>query len=83
LLQDGFFDLVRDKWNSIHLGLSPVKIWQQKIIHFRQFLRGWAKNLSGVYKKEKERLTLLIDELNLKAETTPLCAAESAQKKGG
>jgi hypothetical protein len=35
--------------------------------------------LSGVYKKEKERLTLLIDELDLKAETTPLSEGKRAQ----
>jgi hypothetical protein len=79
--QDGFFEMVRDEWTSIHSGGSPVERWQHKVRHLRQFLRGWAKNLSGVYKKEKERLTLLIDELDLKAETTPLSEAERAQKK--
>jgi hypothetical protein len=43
-------------------------------------LRGWAKNQSGIY-KEKERPTLLIDELDLKAEVCPLNAAERATKK--
>ena len=47
----------------------------------RQFLRGWAKNLSGEYKKEKEKLLLLIDELDIKAESTPLSVAERAAKK--
>jgi hypothetical protein len=27
--------------------------WKNKIRHIRNFLWGWAKNLSGVYKKEK------------------------------
>jgi hypothetical protein len=79
--QDGFFEMVRDEWISIHSGVSPVERWQHKVRHLRQFLRGWAKNLSGVYKKEKERLTILIDELDLKNETTPLSEAERAQKK--
>ena len=39
------------------------------------------KNLSGVYKKQKERLTLLIDELDLKAEHTPLTVSEREIKK--
>jgi hypothetical protein len=34
-----------------------------------------------MYKKEKERLTLLIDELDLKAEVIPLSTAEGAAKK--
>jgi hypothetical protein len=71
--------MVRDEWTSIHSGGSPVERWQHKVRHLRQFLRGWAKNLSGVYKKEKERLTLLIDELDLKAETTPLSEGKRAQ----
>jgi hypothetical protein len=41
--QDGFFDLVRDEWNSVHSGLSPVERWQQKIRHLRQFLRDGLK----------------------------------------
>jgi hypothetical protein len=79
--QDGFYEMVLHEWNSVHLGSSPVEKWQHKVRHLRQFLRGWAKNLSGVYRKEKERLSLLIDELDLKAETIPLNAAERAQKR--
>ena len=37
--------------------------------------------MSGFYKKEKERLVLLIDSLDLKAETVPLNATERAAKK--
>uniref|UniRef100_A0A453HI58 Uncharacterized protein n=1 Tax=Aegilops tauschii subsp. strangulata TaxID=200361 RepID=A0A453HI58_AEGTS len=43
-----------------------------KIRHLRQFLRGWAKNQSGLYKVEKERLIQIINELDLRAETTLL-----------
>jgi hypothetical protein len=46
--------------------------WQNKIRHVRSFLRGWAKNLSSEYKKEKERLLILIDNLDRRAEVTPL-----------
>jgi hypothetical protein len=68
--------MVRDEWILVHFCISPVERWQHKVRHLSQFLRGWAKNLSGVHKKEKKRLTLLIDELDLKAETTPLSEAE-------
>jgi hypothetical protein len=67
--------------DSVLSGSSPVEVWQHKVRHLRQFLRGWAKNLSGVYRKEKERLSLLIDELDLNAETVPLNAAERDQKR--
>jgi len=78
--QDGFFEMVKNEWNAIHSGNSPTERWQNKMRHLRQFLRGWAKNLSGIY-KEKERLILLIDELDIKAESTPLSVAERAAKK--
>jgi hypothetical protein len=79
--RDGFTELVTTEWNAIQFGNSPIERWKNKIRHLRQYLRGWAKNLSCFYKKEKERLTLLIDELDLKAKTIPLSVAESAAKK--
>jgi hypothetical protein len=42
----------------------------------RRFLRGWAKNLSGKYKREKERLLSIIDTLDIKAETMSLSPVE-------
>jgi hypothetical protein len=57
-------------------GLSPIDTWQKKIRHLRRFLRGWAKNKSGVYKKERDRLTKIIDDLDIKAESSPLDAKD-------
>jgi hypothetical protein len=34
-----------------------------------QFLRGWAKNENGNYKKEKDKLFRLAGELDLKEES--------------
>jgi hypothetical protein len=50
--------------------------WQHKIQRLRQFLRGWAKNTSGAYKKEKEEIIKKADELDKKAETQVLTAHE-------
>jgi hypothetical protein len=36
--QDGFFEMVRDEWISIHSGTSPVERWQHKVRHLRQYL---------------------------------------------
>jgi hypothetical protein len=52
LRKEGFFEMVRDKWVSA--GDSPVDTWQNKIRCLRQFLREWARNMSGEYKKEKK-----------------------------
>ena len=35
----------------------------------RQFLRGWALNTTGLYKKEKKRLSRIIEELDMIAES--------------
>jgi exonuclease III len=53
LRQEGFIDMVKNEWRSIHNEPRPIETWQKKIRHMRQFLRGWARNLSGNYKKEK------------------------------
>jgi hypothetical protein len=42
----------------------------------RRFLKGWAKNQRGKYRKEKERLLSNIDDLDIKAESTPLSIFE-------
>jgi hypothetical protein len=60
---------VTREWSSISHGNSPMEIWQNKIRNLRSFLRGWAKNVSSVHKKEKERLLVLIYFLDKKAET--------------
>uniref|UniRef100_A0A453DV37 Uncharacterized protein n=1 Tax=Aegilops tauschii subsp. strangulata TaxID=200361 RepID=A0A453DV37_AEGTS len=51
-----------------------------KIRHLRQFLRGWAKHWSGVYKVEKERLLTLIDAFDLKVDSSILTASELESK---
>ena len=53
LTREGFCDLVHEVWDSIVANGSPLKRWQAKIRRLRQYLRGWAKNISGNYKKEK------------------------------
>jgi hypothetical protein len=67
-----FYEIVRAEWEAETRGDSPIAKWQNKIRHLRRFLKGWAKCLSGRYKKEKEKLISLIDELDLRAEITPL-----------
>ena len=73
--------MIAQQWASISYGETPIQIWQNKIRHLRAFLRGWARNMSSVYKKEKERLLKLIDSLDIKAETSPLNIAERIELK--
>ena len=76
LLRDGFCEMVRDVWNSTLVDGSPIERWQAKIRRLRQYLRGWAKSVSGAYKKEKIAILNKLDELDKKAEITALSEGE-------
>jgi hypothetical protein len=78
--QEGFYELVV-QWAAGPIGKTSIETWQNKIRHLRKNLRGSAKNLSGKYKKEKERLLMLIDFLDIKAETCPLTERERLDLK--
>jgi hypothetical protein len=81
LRQEGFFDMIVKEWNSAIGGANPMEIWLNKLRHIRRFLKGWAKNQSGKYKKEKERLQNIIDHLDVKAETNILDTNEREELK--
>jgi len=66
LTRDDFREVVIDSWRQSCNGISPLEIWQIKIRRLRQFLRGWAKNKSGHYKKEKKDLISKLDVLDKK-----------------
>jgi hypothetical protein len=52
LLREGLFDVVSEVWKKEKKGTTSMQRWQNKIRRLRQFLRGWAKNMNGAYKKE-------------------------------
>jgi hypothetical protein len=68
--------MVASEWAAISTGNSPIERWLNKIRHLHRFLRGWAKNISGKYKKEKDRLLSIIDKLDIQEETMPLSDSE-------
>ena len=67
LLKENFFDLVSEVWNKENRGNNALQKWQNKIRRLRQFLRGWAINLNGAYRKEKEELLWKTNELDKKS----------------
>jgi hypothetical protein len=69
LLKEGFFEKVSEVWTKESKGSSPMQRWQNKIRRLRQFLRGWAKNMNGAYRKEKQELLRKAEELDKKAES--------------
>lgn len=50
-LREGFKEMVTDIWTKDYGGLTAIERWQNKIRKLRQYLRGWAKNISGANKK--------------------------------
>jgi hypothetical protein len=67
LLCDGFIDMIRDVWSNTTIGQSSMERWQGKIHMVRQYLQGWAKNVSGQNKKEKKEILNILDSLDKKA----------------
>jgi hypothetical protein len=57
LVREGFFDLVSSIWQQESRGETTIQLWQNKIRSLRQYLRGWAKNSTGLIKKEKQQLS--------------------------
>jgi hypothetical protein len=76
LLKYGFFEVVSEAWKKENRGLTHMQRWQNKIRRLSQYLRGWAKNMNGVYKKEKQELLRRADELDKKAESQVLSQRE-------
>jgi hypothetical protein len=54
--------MVVKEWESVTADPNPMDHWLNKLMHIRRFLKGWAKNQSGKYKKEKEIFLSIIDE---------------------
>jgi hypothetical protein len=73
--------MVCNEWAAVAQGASPIKTWKNKIRHLICYLRCWAKNLSGKYKKETECLLSIIDTLDIHAESNPLSNLEREELK--
>jgi hypothetical protein len=69
-----------DIWQSECRGSTTLEKWQNKIRNFRQHLRGWAKHTTGMYKKEKKKLSSLLDQLDKKDKTSFLSDNEINMK---
>jgi hypothetical protein len=76
LLKDGFFEVVSEVWRKENRGATAMQKWQNKIRRLRQFLRGWAKNSNGAYRKEKQELLRKAEKLDKKAESQLLSQRE-------
>jgi hypothetical protein len=55
LFKDGLHEKVKEVWQRETKRSTSIEIWHNKIRTLRWYLRGWSKNINGIYKKEKRR----------------------------
>jgi hypothetical protein len=73
--------MVKEVWESVSEEDDNMRRWHAKIRRLRQYLRGWAKNISGANKKEKKELLNKLDGLDKKAKESLLSAQEADLKQ--
>jgi hypothetical protein len=76
LQRDSFHDMVKSVWERPITAASPIQRLNMKLRNLRSHLSGWARHMTGVLKKEKLRLSSIIDELEALAEISPLPTQE-------
>jgi hypothetical protein len=81
LKHEGFNELVVREWKYVPIVDNPMLKWQNKIRHLRHYLWGWARDMSGKYKLEQDRLSCIIDFLDKKSETNVLSDIEREDLK--
>jgi hypothetical protein len=64
--------MVKNVWEKPTTASSPIQRWNSKLRALCSHLSGWARHVSGVLKKEKQRLSSIIDNLEALAEISPL-----------
>jgi mannosylglycoprotein endo-beta-mannosidase len=72
--------MVKGVWERPTCASSPVQRWNNKMSSLRSHLSGWAKHESSILRKEKQRLSTIIDGLKALAEVRPLSKQETELK---
>ena len=77
LHREGFSDLVHNRWIFFREAHNySLDRWQGCLQFLRKYLRGWNLQLLGDQKKEKENMTIRIQELDKIAEFRLLAIEE-------
>jgi mannosylglycoprotein endo-beta-mannosidase len=67
-------------WSRPVAGGTTIHRWNNKIYSLRKHLSGWAHHVSGHYKKEKKRLSEIIDNIESLTESRVLLQHELEMK---
>jgi hypothetical protein len=76
LQREGFHDMVKKVWERPVHASSPIQRWNNKMRSLCSHHSGWARHVTSILKKEKLRLSSIIDDLEALAEVRPLSAQE-------
>jgi hypothetical protein len=76
LHRQGFQNMVKKVWERPVVGDNPIQRWNNKMRATRKHLSGWARHTTGLLKKENQRLSSIIDDLEAQAEVRPLSMQE-------
>jgi hypothetical protein len=68
--------MVKNVWERPVVGNSPIVRWNNKMHAMHRHLSGWAAHIFGILKKEKARLSYIIDNLEALTELRPLSPQE-------
>lgn len=68
--------LVREVWTIDASNLSSLDAWQFRLRLLRRRLKGWNRNVEGLYKKEKKEILAQIDLIDRFSETFGLTAPD-------
>ena len=68
--------MVKKVWERPVVGNTPIQRWNNKIRATHTHLVGWARHTTGILKKEKPRLSAVIDALEELAEVRPRSTQE-------
>jgi hypothetical protein len=68
--------MVQMVWNKPVDGRTSIQRWNNKIRATRKYLGGWSRHMSGNLKREKLRLSSIIDDLEALAKIRPLSTQE-------
>jgi mannosylglycoprotein endo-beta-mannosidase len=68
--------MVKDVWERPVSGNTPILRWNNKMCALRKHLSSWASHTADILRKEKLRLTAIIDDLEAAAEVRPLSSHE-------
>jgi hypothetical protein len=68
LIKEDIMVVVRSIWEVDANGKCAIEEWNWRLGNTRKKLRGWAKNVDAAYKKEKKRLSDILQYLDSQAE---------------